>query len=73
MYRKDTERVQRLTEEKISAGQGGFRKCRGCVYQILSLRIVVEKILANGKLYTAFMDLEKAYDTESIGWHCRTF
>ncbi len=69
---KDIERVQRLTEEKISEEQGGFRKCRGCVYQIFSLRRVVEKILANGKLYAAFMDLEKAYDTESIGWHCGT-
>ncbi len=26
-----TERVQRLTEEKISEEQGGFRKGRGCV------------------------------------------
>ncbi len=32
VYRKIiTERVQRLTEEKIGEEQGGFRKGRGCV------------------------------------------
>ncbi len=30
------ERMQRLTEEKISEEQGGFRKGRGCVDQIFS-------------------------------------
>ncbi len=40
-----------------------FRKGRGCVDQIFSFRMVVEKILENRKkLYAAFMDLEKAYD-----------
>ena len=57
------ERVQRLTKEKISEEQGGFRKGRGCVDQIFSFRMVVERVLAKGKkLYAAFMDLEKAYD-----------
>ncbi len=52
------ERVQRLTEEKISDEQGGFRKGRGCVDQIFCFRMV----LAIGKkLYAAFIDLEKAY------------
>ncbi len=61
------ERVQRLTEEKISEEQGGFRKGRRCVDQIFSFRMVVEKILAKGKkLYAAFMDLEKAYDR--VNW-----
>ncbi len=56
------ERVQRLTEEKISEEQGGFRKGRGCVDQIFSFRMVVEKILAKEKkVYTSFMDLEKVY------------
>ncbi len=56
------ERVHRLTEEKISEEQG-FRKGRGCVDQIFSFRMLVEKILAKGKkLYAAFMDLEKPYD-----------
>ncbi len=42
-------RVQRLTEEKISEEQGGFRKRRGCVDQIFSFGMVVKKILAKGK------------------------
>ncbi len=57
------ERVQQLTEGKISEEQRGFRKGRGCVDQIFSFMMVVEKILAKGKkLYAAFMDVEKAYD-----------
>ncbi len=43
------ERVQRLTEEKISENQGGIKKGSGCVGQILSFRMVVEKILAKEK------------------------
>ncbi len=34
------ERVQRLTEEELSEEQGGFRKGRGCVDQIFSLRMI---------------------------------
>ncbi len=68
VYRKViTERVQRLTEEKISEEQGGFRKGRECVYEIFSFWMVVEKILEKRKkLYAAFMDLEKAYD--GVDW-----
>ncbi len=40
-----------------------FRKGRGCVDQIFYFRMAVEKMLAKGeKLYSAFMDIEKAYD-----------
>ncbi len=61
------ERVQRLTEEKISEGQGGFRKGRRYVDQIFSFRMVVEKILAKGKkIYAAILDLEKAYDKSRL-------
>ncbi len=57
------DRMQRLTEEKINEEQGGFRKGMGCVDQIFSFRLVVNKILAKGKrLYAAVMGLEKAYD-----------
>ncbi len=35
--------------------------------QIFSFRMIVEKILAKGKkLYAAFMEVEKAYDT--VNW-----
>ncbi len=54
------------TEEKINEEQGGFRKGRRCVDQIFSFRMVVENILAKGKNYAAFMDLEKANDR--IDW-----
>ena len=61
------ERVQKITESSISEEQGGFRKGRGCVDQIFSLRMIIEKMLVKGKkVYAAFMDLEKAYDR--INW-----
>ncbi len=51
VYRKViTERMQRLTAEKISEEHGGFRKGRGCVDHRFSFRMVVEKILAKGKI-----------------------
>ncbi|MCP4337615.1 MAG: reverse transcriptase family protein, partial [Desulfobulbaceae bacterium] len=57
------ERVRERTEKWVGEEQGGFRKGRGCVDQIFSLRCVVEKCLEKGqKVYAAFMDLEKAYD-----------
>ncbi len=62
-----TERVQRLTEEKIREEQGGSRKGRGCVDHIMSFRMAVEKMLEKRKkLYATFMDLEKAYDI--VNW-----
>ncbi len=63
VYRKViTERVQRLTEEKIREEQG-FRKGRGSVNQIFSFSVVVGKILEKRKkLYAAVMDMEKPDD-----------
>lgn len=62
-----TQRLQKITDDKIGEEQGGFRKGRGCVDQIASMRLLVEKYLAkNRKLYAAFMDLEKAYD--KVDW-----
>ena len=44
--------------------QCGFRQGRGCVEQVLVVRQVCEKYLANGKkVFWALMDLEKAHDT----------
>ncbi len=43
------ERVQRLTEEKIRE-HGDFRKGRGCVDQIFSFTMVIEKILENDRV-----------------------
>ena len=61
------ERVKAITESCVSEEQGAFQKGRGCVDQIFTLRMIVEKMLAKGKkVYAAFMDLEKAYDR--IDW-----
>ena len=47
--------------------QGRFRKGKGCVDQILTIKIMVEEYLGKDKkLYAAFMHLEKAY-IEVIG------
>ncbi len=65
-----TERVQRLTEEKIGEEQGGFRKGRGCVDQIFSFRMVVEKnIREKEKNYTLPSWIWKRLMTELTGWH----
>ncbi len=48
-----------VTKGKVSEEQGGFRKGRGCVDQILSMKGLVEEYLGKDKkLYAAFMDLE---------------
>ena len=60
------ERVKMLTEEIISEEQGGFRKGRGCVDQVFTLRTLIEKHREKKKdLFVCFMDLEKAYDKVS--------
>ena len=58
-----TKRVKEITKSCISEEQGAFMSGRGCVDQIFTLRMIVEKMLMKGKkVYAAFMDLEKAYD-----------
>ena len=62
------ERVMEITEGRISEEQGGFRRGRGCVDQIFTVKMLSEKYLVKGrKLYAAFMDLEKAYDR--VDWN----
>ena len=62
------ERVMEITEGRISEEQGGFRRGRGCVDQIFTVKMLAEKYLVKGrKLYAAFMDLEKAYDR--VDWN----
>ncbi len=57
------ERMIKITDKRVGAEQGGFRKGRGCVDQIFAVKINVEKYLEKDiKLFAAFMDLEKAYD-----------
>ena len=55
-----------LTDALLMDEQGGFRLRRGCVDQILAVRHVIEKVVEMDKVvYTAFVDLEKAYDSVS--------
>ena len=57
------ERVGKRTDGQLGEEQCGFRRGRGCVDQIFTVKNVCEKYLEKGKeLYVAFMDLEKAYD-----------
>ncbi len=52
-----------IIEEKVSEEQGGFRKGKGCEYQISAMKRLVEEYLGKDKkLYAAFMYLKKAYD-----------
>ena len=56
-------RVRDGTEEVLMEEQCGFRRGRGCVDQVFTVRQICEKYLAKGKdAFWAFMDLEKAYD-----------
>ena len=46
--------------------QCGFRKGRGCIDQVFSLRVLAEKASEyNTPLYLCFVDLRKAYDSVS--------
>src|SRR5678816_1578033 len=62
------ERVRGLTEGRMGEEQGGFREGRGCVDQVFTLKMLVEKSLERkGKVYGCFLDLEKAYDRVKRG------
>ena len=57
------ERVRVMTEGMLGEEQCGFRRGRGCVDQVFTLKQLSEKYVGKGKdLYVAYMDLEKAYD-----------
>ena len=57
-------RMRSITEGKIMEEQVGFRAGRGCVENVFMVCQLAEKMLERGKrLYVAFLDLEKAYDT----------
>ena len=60
------ERVKRIISGRIMELQGGFREGRSCIDQIFTLKQLMEKMIEkNKKMYVAFVDLEKAYDTMS--------
>ena len=66
-------RLTKWSEENgiINDAQAGFRKGRSTTDHIFTLHAAVEKhLLKNSKLYVAFIDLKKAYDTvnRSVLW-----
>ena len=58
---------KRLAErdgQLLRENQCGFRKGRGCIDQVFSLRVLAEKAREyNAPLYLCFVDLRKAYDS----------
>ncbi len=47
-----------ITDKRVGDEQGGFWKGMGCVDQIFTVKILVEKYLEKDrKLFAAFMDL----------------
>ena len=60
---------KRLAErgnQLLRESQCGFRKGRGCIDQVFSLRVLAEKAREyNTTLYLCFVDLRKAYDSVS--------
>ena len=58
------ELCDRKVEANLHTLQGGFRKQRGVIEQLGLLRIISENSIVNKKpLYTACLDIKKAYDT----------
>ena len=56
-------RIRQVTESQVMEEQAGFRVGRGCRDQIFVMRQLAEKTIEkDGKMYAAFIDLEKAYD-----------
>ena len=58
-------RMQERSERLLWEAQGGFRPGRGCIDQIVSLRMITEKFLAvNQKVFCAFVEIWKWRLTE---------
>lgn len=50
-------------EEKLTEAQAGFRRKRGTIEQIFILNTAIgNRLKKKGKIYTAFVDLKKAFD-----------
>ncbi len=65
------ERLKAQTEDYLSDEQGGFRRDRNTIQQILMLRLMAEKARRKGKLvYNCFVDFEKAFDSinKEVTW-----
>lgn len=66
-----TERLSSHIEEHLADEQGGFRKDRSTVQQILALRLIAEKARRKNKnVYNCFVDFQKAFDSidQRVTW-----
>ena len=60
-------RLSKAIDKHLREEQGGFRKDRSTIQQILALRLMAEDELSKGgKLYHCFVDFRKAFDSV---WH----
>ena len=60
-------RLAKRAEKMLRENQCGFRRGRGCIDHIFTLRTLAEKAREfNTTLYLSFVDLRKAYD--SVNW-----
>ena len=58
------DRLQEVVEEEVLESQCGFRKGRGCVYMIIVVRQLAEKVVEHcTKRFILFIDFQKAYDS----------
>ncbi|KAI5746185.1 hypothetical protein M8J77_000906 [Diaphorina citri] len=57
-------RLECQLDQCIGEYQGGFRKGRSCVEQILNLKLIIKyRRLRNKDIYVTFVDFKKAYDS----------
>jgi len=63
-HKTSLERMKGEIDQWLRDQQAGFRSNRSCLYQIATLRIIVEQSLEwNSPLYINFVDYEKAFDS----------
>ena len=61
-------RIQKVLEKHLDDNQCGFRQSRGCVDQIFSVKILMQRAKEfNKPIHLCFVDLQKAYDTVNRG------
>ena len=57
-------RIDSAIDKRLREEQAGFRKGRGCIDQIFTIRNIIEQCLEwNSPLYINFIDFQKAFDS----------
>lgn len=56
-------RIKKAVDEAIRENQAGFRTGRGCIDQIITLRIITEEcVMWQKEIFIGFIDFKKAFD-----------